>query len=106
MTTILIYKGKHEHVYWDASTPAKQRDAMRAMFEHMRDDWDMYADLTEDLGWDQTPSKQRVMFQQAEAGDDVSLQRLLNARKSYEYEGWSLRDVLDPTPKEKVGSKK
>jgi hypothetical protein len=94
---ILLYSNrKVDPMAWDASTPEKKAAAFLALFEYLRDDWEVYADLQEPQPWDvDKPSRQRVLFQRAVAGDAEAAEALLTMRKKYEYEYWSLIDAVD-----------
>jgi hypothetical protein len=95
---ILLYSNrKTDPIAWDASTREQKAAAFLALFEYLRDEWQVYDELREPLPWDvDKPSRQHVLFQRAQLGDADAAERLLQTRKTYEYEYWQIVSVTDP----------
>lgn len=85
---ILVYGGKYDPEYWDASTPLKEAAALRRIFTKM-----------EDLGYyesDEMNKKEATFYKMAKLGDNDALKRFMILRKDYEYEDWQFVEAADP----------
>ena len=95
---VLIYDNrKIDPLVIDASTEEAELAAFMALFQYLKEEWDVYSDL-EDIG-DKAAfhiRAQAAMYRKAVGGCALSVKRLLTARRTYEYEGWSLHDVINP----------
>lgn len=80
---ILVYRGKHGHVYFDYTNPAS---AFLAMFN--------YIDELGYYGKDWMPVRDWAQVKIARAGDSLAARDLLRKRRSHEYEGWSIEAVI------------
>lgn len=97
---VLIYSNrKSDTTIWDASTPEKQAAAFMALFVLLKDEYEVYDELESapDGEFTKTERKQRELYAQAITGNAAATELLLRARRTYEYEEWSLGEVLNPT---------
>jgi hypothetical protein len=87
---ILIWHSKGGDIYWDASTPDKEKAAHLAMFREMDEQGDY--ECCEPEG------PQVSLYGLAKTGDAAAAKKLLTIRsdKNYEYEGLSIQSVQDP----------
>jgi hypothetical protein len=89
---VLIYGNrKEDDTIYDASTPEKEAAAYLRVFKELDEYWQCYGDLT--VKW-------KPVYEKAKAGDAEAAKRLMNDRKNYEYEGFRLDEVVDPTVNE------
>jgi len=79
---ILVYKGKHGDVYFDATDSAS---AFCAIFN--------YIDGLGYYGEDRMPVHDWEQVKMARAGDLIATRDLLRKRRRHEYEGWSIVSV-------------
>ena len=111
---ILIWHDKYGDKMWDASTIEKEDVAWLEMYtaingtgayEDISDDEDLKAiakyisDNPEADKLKQEHSektRQRILWKKAKRGDALAARHLLAARKSYEYEGHSYGEVIEP----------
>lgn len=98
MRRVLLYENrKVDPLVIDATTPEQQRLAFLFLFRHLRDEWEVYADLEEPLAWDEIETNERKLYRQACDGDALAAQRLLETRQdNNEFELWLLIDVVEP----------
>ena len=114
---ILVYGNrKIDDIYWDASTPEKERAALRCLFNYLKDSWKSYGSLEnadklladvqhslETTDWDQIPEghplykeaqekKQALLAEQKQASEDVKQARLY--RKALDGDDSALRHLL------------
>jgi hypothetical protein len=80
--SILVYHGKHSNEHYLVDTPARLEAAQRRLFEQL-DQWGCYEDNEEDVT-------------EARAGDIRAIRWLLDRHSGYEYEGWDIREAIDP----------
>lgn len=113
---VLVYSNrKVDDVSWPFSSPAQQEKAWRALFKLLRDEWGVYGDLEAEVnvkeyaGCDHAcvhhnpaaprsralreARSQKLLYEQAKCGDLDSIERLLELRKDYEYEGWHVLEL-------------
>lgn len=94
---VLAYSNrKSDPELWDASTPIKEERAFRELFQLLDDDWGVYADLAEDSPSSKGQKLQREWYEAALKGDYKALRKLMDLRRAYEYEEWSLIDIKLP----------
>lgn len=96
MTAILYQNRKSDPVLWDCSTPEKLVSATLALFRHLKNEWEVYAELEEPIAWDAKPTRQHKLYAKAKSGDATAALQLLQTRKSYEYEYWCFVEIGDP----------
>ena len=77
---ILVYRGKHGHVYFDAT----ESDFLD-MFKYI-DELNYYVKR-----W--MPSNEWALVEKARTGDEAAAYDLLRHRSQHEYEGWSIESV-------------
>lgn len=85
---ILLYENrKCDPVAFDASTPELEAAAYLKLFKLLDEDWQVYecGDLKAD---------HKKWYQKAKTGDAVAAEKLLRARRDYEYETWQSVNVL------------
>jgi len=80
---ILVYRGKHGHVYFDATD-----SAFLAMFN--------YVDNLGYYGEDWMSHHDWAQVEIARTGDPIAARDLLRRRRRHEYEGWSIETVIEP----------
>lgn len=80
---------KMEPIAWDASTPELEAAAFLALFQYFDGDyWRMYTASP-------LSGRQKTLYDRAKGGDAGAAKKLLELRKTYEYEDWSLLDFDD-----------
>lgn len=79
---ILIYEGKYNDIYFDVSTPEKEQRAYLALFNFMDKVCGYYQRLD-------CPD-QTLALNGAWAGKWKEAKWLLQLRRDYEYEGWTI----------------
>ena len=100
---------KTDDVVWDISTPQKEEKAFRELFAILKDEWQVYSDLEEPyygdscghqceaghnpVVGDSTDEHQLELYKKAIVGDIKAIKSLLELRKDYEYEDWSIETV-------------
>lgn len=85
---ILVYKGKHGELYFNASGPCVKAWAFLALFKHI-DDMGYY-------GRDWIPSYEWQLVESARNGDKTAAYHLLLRRRKHEYECWTLEPLIEP----------
>ena len=74
---------KIDDIAWDASTPELESQAFLELFRYFDGEyWQMYADPP--------TGKQKALYEKAKFGDAEAARKLLQLRKTYEYEAWEL----------------
>lgn len=85
---VLIYGNrKQDDEIYDISSPAKEAAAYRKIFETLDSYWQVYEDIT---------SIHRRWYDLAKKGSDTALIKLMNARRTYEYEKIREANVINP----------
>ena len=83
---ILIWKSKHDDLYYDASTPDKELDSFLKIFQEI-----------ENLGYYECSPPddklQKASYRRAKKGDKTATKDFIMMRGDYEYEDVSIRDV-------------
>lgn len=79
---ILVYKGKHDELYFNIDTPKKRNEAYEILFEAMKEEG--YYDPD-----DMTPQEKEI-FDKADSGDTESIIRFLTSRS---YAGAEYEDI-------------
>ena len=86
---ILIYENrKQDPMYIDISTPEKRDKGFMYLFKYLRDQWQVYTDELSD--------KDHALFVDANAGNVEAAIKLLQNHRKYEYEEWSVGEVIKP----------
>ena len=85
MKQILMYHGKYDYEFWDASTPESTSRALGELFKYL-DEFGCYCELD---------AKQQLLYDRAKTGDLVAAKKLLTVRQRYEYEDWSIYPVRE-----------
>ena len=86
---ILIYENrKSDPLYLDISTPEKEELAFIYLFEYLDDEWNVYCNKSE---W---TKEEKDLFKKAKKGNGKAAKELLTLHRSYEYEEWTVGDVL------------
>jgi hypothetical protein len=94
--TILLYTNRKVYppVLWDASTPEKRSNALLCLFRYLDEQWEVYDELKQPTPWDvDKKPKQVEWYERAAAGDAAAAERLLKARRQYEYELWDFVEL-------------
>jgi len=85
---ILVWKAKHEDLYYDASTLDKELNAFMTVFQLM--------DEQGDYGCCPPEGKEhKALYRKAKKGDRESARTLLSLRCDYEYEGVFIQEVQE-----------
>lgn len=85
---VLIYGNrKQDDEMYDISTPEKEAAAYLVVFKTLDEDWQVYIEVE---------GKQKELYEKAKKGDSESAKKLMNQRKSYEYEEIRIGEVIDP----------
>ena len=86
MKKILLYENRKCDEVFDASTPELESAAFLTLFKILDEVWQVYdcGDLT---------ANHRKWYNDAKAGDAKAAEKLLRARRDYEYESWRLVNV-------------
>ena len=85
---ILVWKTKHEDVYYDASTPQKELNAFLFVFQEMEEQGDYEACPPEG-------QLQKSSYRRAKKGDKTAAKDFLMMRYDYEYEQVFIEEVRD-----------
>ena len=95
---VLIYDNrKIDPIVIDASTEEAELAAFMALFKYLKDEWQVYSSLEYVVETSDSGSRyQSPLYKKACSGCAESARRLLKSRKSYEYEYWSLHEVINP----------
>jgi len=92
---ILLYSNrKMEPIAFDASTPELEAAAFLKLFRFFDHDQEGGYNMYD--GGRGLPGSQGTLYQKAKVGDSTAARKLLTARMRYEYEQWSLIDVMSP----------
>lgn len=97
MKQVLIYENRKANpLVLDISTQKKRHAAFLYLFTILRDEWECYATgYWGDSALVQT--NQKKLYALANSGDGAAAELLLKARHNYEYEEWSVVNVVDAT---------
>ena len=82
---ILIYHGKHGDEYWLADTPQQLNAAMFRLFAIL-DGQQCYVE----------DEHRSFTLRMARMGNAQCVRAMLELHRDYEYEGWELKEVVDP----------
>ncbi|MEE9214848.1 MAG: hypothetical protein V3U54_08660 [Thermodesulfobacteriota bacterium] len=88
MKKILVWKTKHEDLYYDASTKQKELDAFLSIFQGMEGSGDYECCPPEG-------KLQKASYRRAKKGDKTAAKDFLLMRCDYEYEQISIENVQD-----------
>ena len=102
MQKILMYRGKHDHIFWDVSTEELKKKALLDLFRFM-DEEQYYYDLLEihqlsmykPNPFDDSSENQAALYRLAKEGNVRACEALLNIRIRAEYEGWDIYPVQE-----------
>lgn len=87
---LLIYGNrKQDDMIWDISTPLKRQSAFLRLFNYLRTEWQVY-------DFDELPTKQKEWYNAALLDSHIDAEKLLTARRKYEYEEWRIVEAIDP----------
>ena len=84
MKKILVFTDKYESRYYDASTPSLEELAFWNAFIYNNDN-EYYEDLES--------KEEKELYTKIINGEGKLAKRLLELRRHYEYEGWTIEEV-------------
>lgn len=85
---VLIYGNrKQDDTLYDISTPEKESAAYLAVFKELDGYWQVYDDAKTVTSND---------YKDAKNGDGQAAKRLMTKRRGYEYENFTIAEVVDP----------
>ena len=88
MKKILVWKNKHDDLYYDASTPEKELDSFLSVFQEMEGAGDYECCPPEG-------QLQKASYRRAKKGDKTAAKDFIMMRYDYEYEQVMLADVTE-----------
>lgn len=83
MSKVLIYKGKYDDEVYDVSTEEREQAVYISIFKQLNNDG-AYAELIE---------MESALYTRCKQGDLLSLRRLFQARRHYEYEFVEVKEL-------------
>lgn len=92
MATILVYGNrKQDDVAWDISTPEARKEGFVALFNYLKDEWQVYS--ADYWGGTSQEKTQKELYRLALEGDGEAAEKLLKMRQRYEYEEWNILET-------------